>query len=265
MQSTDVQFARPPVRRVVLTVFFRPVRNLKVTDLARLRESWREDYPVVNELAPQPPRAGDSDDDFVLVPDESPWPFPHVRFASKTGDKGVGIQRDRFAIRWDFAPDDSGEQPQYPGYNELRRELGRLFEFFVATVQQETGSQIAPVASECRYKNVITGISAGDHLIGLYTNWKITSEAAAVDQADYLGARIHFCASKDNDNCSILVGVDGEGSADGHKFFLEVETDPADEEAAHNLGGLDRAHDQLIRYFLKSTSDDLRANWGERK
>lgn len=256
-----VRFERPPVRGVTLSVFFAQIPNLQVSHLSSLREQWRSDYPTTHEAPPRMPRFGDDDDELVLLPNE-PWLFPYLTFATSSGDRIVGVQKDRFTLSWEFGEADDESRPSYPGYEHLRQELDLRLGEFGAQVEREAGGTLTLMASDCRYRNVVEGVSAADLQVGIATGWAGAQAGAHLLAADWSGFRIHQCSTEENNLCATLISIEGDHDEDP-TLVIYVDRDVSDVEDSASLAGLDFAHTELIKQFVACSNPALRERWGQ--
>jgi hypothetical protein len=258
---SDVRFERPPVRKVTLTVYFELSTPLQVMHLSPLRQLWRSEFPETQELAPLAPLGGRHSEVEYVSPD-SPWLFPQLVFSDSGSERQITIQSDRFSLTWAFQAK-AADQPSpgfYPGYEELRKDLESRLGLFTKIAMAEADARFEYSAIECRYENQIEGYSGSELAVGVLTGWAERSSAVALIPLNYAGMRLHQCASEENQESAVLVGVDSEID-NLATMFIEV-TKKVDEAQAP-LEALDIAHDVLISTFLQTSSASQRENWGE--
>jgi hypothetical protein len=254
-----VAFNTPPVRRVELTVYFKPIQGFQVSHLSSLREQWRVDYPNSAELPPVRPvnRGGE---ETKLLPIGSAWPLPYIVWSTEDEERAVGIQNDRFAISWGF----SEKSEQYPGFAALSAELERRLAELETVVKRETGVNLEILGSECGYLNELPEMPVGELLVGVATKWVVDGSAAPAIPATYSGIRMHLCNDPALKNCVLDMALDLDD--DGPFLSITSAFDlPEDAEGETlPLGGLRHAHDRLIETFLDFTSADMHEKWGRR-
>jgi uncharacterized protein (TIGR04255 family) len=253
----SLKFSTPPVRTVVLTVYFEALETLQPIHLSALREQWRSSYPSIGSLAPlrAHPHAGSGSAAREDIPS---WPFPYMIFGTADESEAVAIQNDRLIRTWTFS-----EGASYPGYEKLSGDLKVRLDEFAVVVKEELDRELTLTSSDCRYANEITDISIADLLVGVASSWQGDAKGATLDNVHYAGLRLHI-DNPDDAASHVYVDVDTD---DGDGATLEitsryetVKTD-ADDDAA--LGGLDRAHDALLSAFRRFTSEPMKMGWGQ--
>lgn len=250
----SLRLVKPPVRLVRLTVRFDATGLLQASHVASLRGRWRNDYPEVLERVPTPSPASPSL--MQMSGDSSAWPIAHTTYLSKDSGQEISFQGDFLEIAWTFS-----EGEDYPGFDVLANELSHRFGEFQEALYDEAGIQLTFTGSECRYENLMSGISAAELSVGLLTDWA-GSPAAELPQNGYVGARIHACADEATHNCSSFIAADGDDDEDATLSIIVGRSVAEDEDEA-KLGGLHEAHAELISLFLKYTSETQRQKWGQ--
>lgn len=251
-----IRFERPPVREVSLTLYFDVIESLRVGHLAPLRQAWRSMYPRVDETVPRPDWAAGEVGILESLTENSPWPFPSVWFGSEDSDSSVRLQHDRFILTWRFSSDDASDA-SYPGYDELKPELMMRFDEFGQCLSEEIGESVQVRRIELRYNNEFYDVRSSD-LIRIIAAGPNAASEGILDGADYSGMRVHYCASSENSDCSVLVGVDSSEQSEGARLFIEVSSDVAD---ADIWTVTDTIHDVVLEQFMKLTTEAMRANW----
>lgn len=249
-----MRFENPPVTAVDLTVYFEPVQGLQVSHFSALREAWRSEYPDTAELPPLRPQNRDGEETSVVRIDQA-WPFPFLMFGSSDNSGTVSFQNDRLTRSWRFT-----EGSQYPGFVSLAADLESRLREFESVVKAETEQDVRLVGAECSYRNRLDDDLGGGALIGLLTGWQAPPFEPPLT-ARYSGLRLHMCDDEDLAGCALWISMDVD--EDGVFLTLNSETDGAAGDDAR-LGGLEKAHDQLIVRFLEFTSQDMHRQWGER-
>lgn len=254
----SVRFGRPPVQYVALTVYFEAIEGLQVSHFSSLRESWRSEYPETAELPPLRPR-NRGGEETAVVPIAQAWPFPYLMFSTADDVETIAIQSDRFTKTWTFSPGAN----EYPGFDALSHDMEARFGQFLEAVNKETGQTVQPFASECLYRNSIDGWSAEELMVGIATRWEVqVVKPPASLNAAYAGVRLHTRSDKDIPGCAVTLSLDVD--EDGSVLTLESDYMPSDEIELHGrLGGIDVAHDNLIRKFVEFTNPEMHAKWGK--
>lgn len=247
----ELRFSQPPVRRVDLTLNFKPSAHIQASYLASLVSSWSRQLPVIEEL---PPKPVDRSDRTVFLSESSKWPLPLMRFSSASGDISIAFQGNLFEISWKFSP---GQHETYPGFAHLMGELQTRFSSFQEALT-DAGVELELTGSECQYTNEIEGLSSSDLAVGILTNWQGSLDVVLPDDG-YVGMRIHACPDEAIHKCTTWVAVDGSVREDA-TLTISVERTVGKEEV--ELAGLREAHDELIRVFLDRTPIHLHERWG---
>lgn len=248
---SELRFSHPPVRRVDLTLTFKPRAHIQTSYLASLISSWSSNLPVVDELPPKPVEPSDRT---VFLSERSKWPLPFMRFSSTSGDITIAFQGNLFEISWKFSP---GQNERYPGFAHLTGQLKMRFSEFQEALEK-AGVELEMTGSECRYTNEMEGLSSSDLAVGILTNWQGSPDVALPDDG-YVGMRIHACPDEGIHKCTTWVAVDGSVREDA-TLTISVERSVGEEEL--DLAGLREAHDELIRVFLERTPTHLHEKWG---
>lgn len=257
-----LEFDRPPVVSVSLTVFFEPVNGLQASHLSSLRERWRDHYPNLAELPPLRPR-NRGGDEATLVPIES-WPCPYVMFSSDDDQSSIAIQGDRFIRSWSFNAEDAGDD-LYPGYEVMRSDLAQHFDEFTKTIESELEQTVVITGSECDYLNLLDNdIPTESLMVGVMTKWSTDVEDPVSSALTYGGVRLHLCESPELEGCAVTLRLDVDRDAPtlGIDSAFELSENEGD---VVDLGGLDRAHEKLIDAFLDYTSDGMQVKWGKKR
>ncbi|WDF33717.1 hypothetical protein PTW37_01950 [Arthrobacter agilis] len=249
-----LRFATPPVKQVELTVYFRSDVTISASAIAPLNARWKSIYPSVAENPPL--MSEDVEDRFSFIGQTSShWPIPFTRYTSEQERRSVAFQQDRFEVQWDF--DDSEGSP-YPGFESLLQTLRTEFAAFTETLK-ESSINLEVSGSRCHYENRLSGMSAAELAVGILTGWRGVPDQQA-DESGYVGIRVHACPTKDREDCSTLVAVDAQDDGDPSLAFFVSRKGPDND----GLGGIARAHDELIDAFLRYTTDDQRNAWGRK-
>ena len=253
-------FERPPVREVRLAIIFGTLQPFRLTYVAGLYDSWRDQYPDVAERPPLRPFNG-SEDDFglELLTDDGGWPTPYTTLADPRSGRRISFQGDRFAINWLFG---DGGASEYPGFENLADELVTRFAEFSGRLASSPAGAVQITHVECTYENYIVDIPSGDYARRMLTGWSGDLPANAVVYEDVvMSQHIHFDESDDG----VWVGTSPIND-DVHKQgtsltlrSLRVLTG-AQPDLRHELK---QCHDLEIKQFLASTSPEMRDSWGE--
>lgn len=252
--SNPVKFLKPPVRRVELTLFFDASDAVQGSHVAPLRQIWKEAYPIVAEHSPLPPD-NEPTENISVLNENSHWPIPFTRYSSAVNRRSVAFQRDRFEVRWDF--DEESGAP-YPGFESLLSTMKQEFEVFTG-VLSDSDLNLNITKAECRYVNQMQGITAAQLAVGVLTEWQ-GSPSSQIDDSNYVGVRLHSHSEGENDHsCSSLVAVDTKEDDDPTLSIFVTHVGGPDD-----LGGIGHAHAELIKTFLRYTSEEQHRAWGRK-
>lgn len=250
-----MRFETPPVRTVVLTVYFNAIRGLQVSHLAPLRQRWREDYPNVAELPPLRPlrRGGDEAD---LIPVDGAWPFPYVMYTSRNDQQMIALQSDRFVRSWSF---DSEGDP-YPGFDSLFADLREKFSEFRAVLSDELEQTASISGYECHYINELGDWDPHATLVGVATRWNGEVSNSTLPPSHYAGLRFHVDDAEHSELRSEISLDLEEDEAPvlgvSVRLYEKAETDP------ESLSGMTFAHRKALDLFLEFTSLEMQESWG---
>ncbi|HJQ47472.1 MAG TPA: hypothetical protein VJ870_14330 [Amycolatopsis sp.] len=252
------RFAKPPVTDVELTAWFDPIRTIKSLHLAPLKIAWASALPLVEEntpLAPWQPGAS-----FAFL--EDGWPMPSCVFSSRSGERNVLIQDDRFSLTWSFA-----KVLRYPGFAALRADFASRFdEFIQASADAENHDpHIRQITVD--YENLLEGFNSDEVAKSVLLDEQISCAAAEAVRPGSAGFRKEY----DHDGTKILLGIDPvspddyEGDAGENTpwaTLLSVHAQVGFEEGDWPADRIRDAHAAANRFFLSLFDDSLKAQWG---
>lgn len=254
---TTYKLERPPVTSVSLRIRFRATPGLQNWMLAPFLSEMRNENGAVEEL---PPLSGFPDPFSLSDPsndefeDGPAWPVPRTQFTST--DRSIAVQGDELEVTWAF---DSENAVSYPGFDDLSREMSKLYRKLVDSVDTHDVA-ITPSMVECFYTNSVRGVTAAALAVGVLTDW--SGDTAAPDPTPgYVGVRLRTCADPDKHDCASLVMVDSRDGGEPPVLAFRVGHRVAAN--ADAVAALTEAHDELIALFKRHTSDGLRREWGE--
>lgn len=259
-EQGGVKFSRPPVRTVVLTLFFEPLNSLLVSHLSPLRESLRDDYPIVDERPPLPPQVSSRDSSAT----DDPFVIPYVSYSARNDSGHIAVQSDRIMRAWSFS--DADRADDYPGFDKLLEGLISALEKLQSTVAQETGDTIVITGAECSYRNELPQSSSEQTLVGVTTRWALPYVDGNSASYTYAGLRLELQDPQD-DGYRALIALDAdEVGAPVLDISAKYEVlEPSADAKDDGLGKLTKAHDKVLSLFFDYTSEAMRANWGVSK
>ncbi len=247
----ELRFESPPIQQVVLSVFFKPLVTLKVSQLIPIISRWLDHYPQLSELSRLPSWRS-------LTPEEANeargQPRTPLFVLQNVGDhRSLQFQQDRLEIVWRFEAE--GSRNEYVGYVALKREIEQRFSEFVESMKRSANLDVVPERSDATYQNLVD-MSVRDFCVGVLTSWE-SSKASPENQTFYSGMRFSRFLQEDGDTLvSIDPGPDGEGT----DFTIDVQR-PVRESVSYSTA-LDEAHQAVLRIFTRLLSADLLESWG---
>lgn len=251
-----LRFERPPVRGVALTVYFAQIRGLLLTSLAPLVAEVKKDFPVVSERFAELPWKYDTEDDAPIpLPEDDAFPFPYLSFGNGSGH-AVNFQDDRFRLTWTFS-----DGADYPGFDELSRQLGVHLDTFAEHVRSEAGADVSISHVSVQYENQL-GDTAAPIDIALRAHGvqcdAVASETAQNVQEPTFHATMPFEFDGGTAEVYLLSRRDDNGTMLGLRSTARL-PEPADTDWRALLH---RAHDNLISTFDRATSMQQKTDWG---
>lgn len=254
--SEALNFADPPVTETMLGVWFAPV----IWDQSLLglyRDVIRTEYPHYEDA---PTIAAGPNVPFMI--------FPSGRGLYYAANKGqlVQIQPTMFYVNWRRL-DESGQT--YPRYHEQQKRFLGEWERFNRFLAGE-GRPI-PIVSICQvcYVNHIEipdGGSQGSVLANVLSAEAEPSIAHLLADATDLNLTGTYMTHGGSDLSIQLASV--LRAADNRKMLqVTLTSNHASTDAANTdalMAAFDAAHDDLLRAFLRVTSDAARKGWGQR-
>jgi uncharacterized protein (TIGR04255 family) len=256
--SKSLKLSNPPVRMVILSLFYPVQLKLRVAHLADHMKSLAADLPVINEDFPLPfwedltesAQESTVEEDFAVA-------FPLFEFTDALEQRAIAFQADRFMLRWSFA--EENKERQYPGFDTLSRELWSRFEEFNVSLESAGQSRIEISEVQCFYSNDLTH-GAGERSSKDPPHQTLSYLQSLLGGLDtqYAGIRLQ---TKGSDNgSSVHVSFDFDESESTLAFLSKQALNGIAKEAA-----LEEAHESLTSAFLQlSTADDFTA-WGRKK
>lgn len=259
--SIDVRFEHPPVRRVVQTIWFEPMKTLRTLDLAELRLAWSNEFPVLEELAPLPGFMAQGYD--KIIGPEDRWPVPACIFSSSDRDRQILVQADRISVSWNFNTDDK----PYPGFVALAGVLSKTLRDFVFTVKRNSNPSPSIKRAELEYINTLKDVDVMDAAEAVILDKKI--EPSPIIRGDGSIQLIkHYCATEENLRVTTEVSVREVSASDEHHEGAGAETElrifgyaSISEESNHDDRLVD-LHQVILNRFLQLAGDGIRKSWG---
>ncbi len=145
-----LDFARPPVEEVVLSVLFNPLDRLLAPHLGEIWQEFKRDGFV--HIVEQPPVAP-AVEIFPIPGQEAQFRIGNVPdlarilFIHKTDTEIIQVQRDRFTFNWRKASLD----PVYPGFSAIYEKFEGVYTRFTQTVKNMQIGEVTPSQYELTY------------------------------------------------------------------------------------------------------------------
>ncbi|MGA7088652.1 MAG: TIGR04255 family protein [Candidatus Dormiibacterota bacterium] len=261
--AAQPSFDAPPVSEVVLGIEFRPLFSLRPIELAGLRESWREAYPLVQEQPPLPshietPQGGQSVQ-FTI----GPAPMTRLWFMSPDLSELVQIQQDRLSVNWRKAADDA----KYPEYPALRRAFKRRLADLTAFVAARQIGAVAVTQVEVAYRNAIA-VPKGEvgRLDLVLRHWhRPKVHLGEPEQAK--ATLVYAVPDVGRKPVRLYVEADPATFVDGRpavQLSLTMRGAPVGETAASALRFMDSANRHMVRAFADLTTEAMHQQWRRR-
>lgn len=144
-----LDFARPPVEEVVLSVLFNPLDRLLAPHLGEIWQEFKKDgFAHIVERPPVVPAVEmsvpvqDAQLRFSDAPD-----LARIWFIHKTDTEIIQVQRDRFTFNWREAESDQ----DYPGFSAIYEKFEGFYTRFTQTVNNMQIGEVTPLQYELTY------------------------------------------------------------------------------------------------------------------
>lgn len=260
-RKAQPRFKRPPVVEAAIGVEFGALPGLGSYQLARLQDEWIEGYPLVQDVpgVPASQLAQESASvQFQFGPGSGP-----VRLWASNPMNGmlVQTQADRLVLNWR----DEGVGREYPRYEYLREEFGRLWQLLIAFLGRQGMPSPQPVFGEYTYVNIVE-LEPGDTMADVVT---VVQNPQRSLPGQELLTRFQFVRDVEKGGehpmaAQIVVTGEPQALEGRRRVALNVDTRTIfDGTQADVLEGVDRAHALSSFTFDRIITDPKRAKWGE--
>jgi uncharacterized protein (TIGR04255 family) len=273
LPSNDgLKFDNPPVRLVMLNLWFKPLKKLQTLDLAVLRTMWRDAFPQIHEMSPLP-RWDSTSSDVTFLTEEGGWPMPACLFMNFKGDREILIQQDRLVLTWRF----SEERSEYPGFKFLLAQMDQYYRDFIGAVEEAGINRPRVERVALQYVNEIEGVDHQDAVeaLVLERSIELSRNSRSVNSV-YLAK--HFCGTPENEDVTVQMTVlegqrvdaessDEDRNDDDHGTLIttmRVEGHADVESGGNAPDRLAAVHDAVIERFAEFVGPSLRKLWGGR-
>lgn len=196
-----LDFARPPVEEVVLSVLFSPLDRLLAPHLGEIWQEFKRDGfvhiieqpPVVHAVETFPVPSQEAQLRIGDVP-----PLARIWFIHETDTEIIQVQRDRFTFNWRKTE----QHPVYPGFTAICEKFEDFYSRFRQIVKNMQIGEVAPLQYELTYINQLRhgdGWDTPDDMGNIY-NMFVDSPWVGAESMDFrasfpvadLHGRLHF-------------------------------------------------------------------------
>lgn len=265
---SNPQYDEPPVRSVVLTVYYAPMYDFGLPLALELAKLWAGRYPAITQepLRPRPPELPS-----ISPFDGSTWPFPRIVQTDNTLSRSISYQFDQISLRWTF---DGGKQAnRYPGFDDLFIELQTVYKQFAELSNKLSESNISVQACGCEYVNNFDDIAPEAWIAGYVSSWKVSIPTNSVTSSDekvfcrFTGALTDDTADIEKKYSLQVSRKKGGGAlvrirASASSTDQKTQTEHSNSKSVKAL--MARAHDLLIDTFEKASDGAMKKKWGKR-
>ena len=145
-----VDFARPPVNEVVLSVLFKPFNRLLAPHLGEIWQEFKRDgFVHIMEQQPVPPTI-EKFSNSIEEPQLRIGNIPHLAriwFIHEDDSQIIQVQRDRFTFNWRKTE----SAPEYPGFAAIFEGFKEFYNRFTQVLEKQRIGEITPLQYELTY------------------------------------------------------------------------------------------------------------------
>ena len=148
--QTQLDFARPPVDEVVLSVLFEPLKELLAPHLGEIWQEFKPEFERIMEHPPVPPRVEKFPNPIGEVPQVHVERGPNLAriwFMHEDDSRLIQVQRDRFTFNWRK----TGTTPRYPGFAAIFADFEGFYNRFSHVLEKQGIGEIRPMQYELTY------------------------------------------------------------------------------------------------------------------
>lgn len=257
------EFEAPPLVEVSLGVQFHALPALRPIELGALRDAWRAEYPLVQELPPLPPQIESETPGIPALQFSLGLPQARLWFLTTAQSQLVQVQSDRFIVNWRQTPDDA----EYPRYATVREAFQQRLDDLIAFLDDRQFGSIKVTQVEATYINAIDpppGQTRLGDLTRVFRHWH-PLDAHHLAGPDQARAAFAFSVpSLGRPPVRMYVSADPAVRPDGrpaHFLTMTVRGAPVESDRDAALRFLDEAHDHLVHSFAELTPESMHAEW----
>lgn len=145
-----LDFARPPVDEVVLSVLFEPLDKLLAPHLGEIWQEFKQDGfmgiaeqpPVLPAVEKFPNSIGEAQLQISNAPD-----LARIWFIHEDDNQIIQVQRDRFMFNWRKTESDQG----YPGFSAIFESFEGFYNRFRQVLKKQQIGELVPLQYELTY------------------------------------------------------------------------------------------------------------------
>jgi len=265
--AREVDFARPPVVEVALSVRFEPIRKLDSAQIALYWAGIKDRFPLIE----QHPRL-DSLIERFDTPDFTPSHIrlefgeavPRFWFLTSNQSQLLQLQQDQFAHNWRKNID------PYPHYESIRDSFRKEMDTFAEFVSGQRLGEVAPVQCEVTY---INHIDAGDgdaghaHVQDVLTVWSGQYNPGLPSEPETVDVRFRYLMNNDGKKVGRL-HVELQPAfrqQDGRPIWVLIFTArgiPLGRDLPGAVAFMDLGRKNMLQTFLAITTTQLHKKWG---
>lgn len=260
------RFDRPPVVEVSVGVQFEPQPALRSFEIGGLRETWRDQYPVVEEQPPLPPAI-----------ELEPGAFPNFQvfvgpqstrlwFISPDRASLVQLQPDRLHFNW---RESEGSSDGYPEWDQVREVfVARLVET-LEWVAGTSGGPPPPITQvEITYINAIQKDGQPGTLADALRGWPSGGEHHLGQPQEARASMVFDVAGIGRPPVRLYAEAGPGRRLDGRPttfLTLTVRGAPAENNLESAVTLADQGHDHIVSSFDELTPLAMHEYWGKRQ
>lgn len=253
------KFDNPPINELVVSLFHRPIPELKAQHIGIYWNRIRDKYPICNQQ-PLVASAPDQQALMEISPGEV-FPLPRFWFYRDNRPTLIQVQRNAFMVNWRRLPD--APAGDYPHYEMVIRDFWRELENYKSFVLEVVDGNLDVIQRcELNYVNIIE------------TNEFFNAQAQIANVLPSL-ASLHDLRTDDRQpaginavithrvNSSLLIDLairlGHRPETDEPILVLELKAHgvPSDLSLDHARAWYDSAHDATYKLFLDATAKQM--------
>ena len=266
--KNKLDFGRPPVKEVVLSILFEPLDKLLAPHLGEIwRELRREGFveikehqlvPPIVETFPNPSRSAHLQ---INVPD-----LARVWFIHEDDSQIIQVQRDRFTFNWRKTE----SNPRYPGFSSIFKSFENLYIRFGQIIGELGIGEVVPLQYELTYIDQLVrgeGWDTFDDIGQIYTIFIHPQQSDPFwNDAEFVNFRTSFSASDLQGRLHLAIGnrVRTSDQMQTLQTDFTMRGFPLNAEDPMSTW-FKLAHDQIRAKFVSIFTEDIQTDVWERK